>query len=296
MDTSRDLNSTGHKWCWGSIAPSRGPGWNPLVAEMLAAASTLLELWQHALTPAQGTEITKSLAAQDEHCARRAAAFLVGVSRLGHASPAHMVSFGAGLPRSQALDHTRTAWRQGALRAGLPLPQAGSRVRYTQPHYVTAAVLPRLTGCDCAGYVDGERCRNPDHRCLYTVAYALNTHGADILHADMVAKAYGATGGPAWDAVRAALVRTVAHHVGIDARWLPLLIRPTHPSQLTLLNRLVAQCGRLAEGSTFDVFPSPHSTDETLSDLARRHAKEAVSRLTHHHPRAASPHGGASSS
>ena len=289
MGIFHDLNSKGHKWCWGSVDPSRAHGWNPLVAEMLADASTLLELWQHVLTPAQRAELVESLSAQDEPCARRVAAFLVGVKRLGHACPCHMMSFGTDLQRSHVLDHVRTEWRQGALRAGLPLPPDDSQVRHAEPQFVTAAVLPRLTGCDCAGYVDGERCRNIDHRCLYTVAYALNTHGADFLHADMVAKAYRATGGPAWDAVRAALVRAVAAHVGIEPRQLPYLIGPTHVSRLTLLNRLVAQCGRLTVGHDFVAFASPDATDEALSSLARRHAEETVSRLEHRHPRVAGP-------
>ncbi|CCK24451.1 hypothetical protein BN159_0072 [Streptomyces davaonensis JCM 4913] len=279
MGDSEDLNSIAYQWCWGSIAPSGPQVWNPLVAEMVTAGSVMLELWEQVLRPRQRADLTDGFAAEAEQSARLAAAFLAGVSRIGHASPARMVSFGARQEPSPAFEQAHTAWREQALRAGLPLPPIGARVRHADPEHITAAVLPRLTGCDCAGYVDGERCRDQDHQGLYVAAYALNRHGADVLHADTVAKAYRATGDPAWDAVRAALVNAVAHHVGIDARSLPHLIRPADPLRLTAFGRLVAQSCRLARGNTLRGFASPHDTLQMMSDRARVHAREAVSRL-----------------
>ncbi|MEU1519110.1 HD domain-containing protein [Streptomyces sp. NPDC005811] len=279
MSEPQDSNRIAHQWCWGTIDLCDRRAWNPLVAEMVTAGSVMLELWAQALSPRQRADLAYGFAAEDEQSARVAAAFLAGVSRLGRASPPCMVSFGAEHQPSPALDQARTSWREQALRAGLPLPSAGARVRHADPEHITAAVLPRLTGCDCAGYVDGERCRDQDHTGLYVAAYALNRHGADVLHADTVAKAYRATGGPAWDAIRAALVNAVAHHVGIDARSLPHLIRPSDPSRLTAFGRLVSQSSVLARGNTLLGFASPHDTREAMSDRARLHAREAVSRM-----------------
>ncbi|MGW3122000.1 HD domain-containing protein [Streptomyces sp. NPDC001107] len=279
MGEPEDFNGTAYQWCWGTIDLSGRLVWNPLVAEMVTAGSVMLELWEQVLSPRQRADLAEGFAAEAEQSARVAAAFLAGVSRIGHASPSHMVSFGAGQQPAPALEQARTAWREQALRAGLPLPPVGARVRHADPAHITAAVLPRLTGCDCAGYVDGERCRDQNHQGLYVAAYALDRPSADVLHVDTVAKAYRATGGLAWDAVRAALVDAVAHHVGIDARSLPYLIRPSDPLRLTAFGRLVAQCNGLACGGTLGGFASPYDTREAMSDRARAHAREAVSRM-----------------
>ncbi|MEV0374210.1 HD domain-containing protein [Streptomyces sp. NPDC050636] len=279
VSESEELNSVAHKWCWGTIDLSDGLVWNPLIAEMATAGSVMLELWERVLSPRQRVDLADGFAAKDEHSARVAAAFLSGASRIGHASPSHMFSFGMEQQSSPTLARARTAWQEQALQAGLPLPPAGARVRHADPEHITAAVLPRLTGCNCAGYVDGERCRDQDHQGLYVAAFALNRHGADVLHADTVAKAYRATGGSAWDAVRAALVDAVAHHVGIDARELPRLIRPTDPAHLTAFGRLASQSNGLSRGGAFRGFTSPHDTWEAISDRARLHARDAVSRM-----------------
>ncbi|MET8965223.1 HD domain-containing protein [Streptomyces sp. NPDC004074] len=279
VSASGELNSFAYKWCWGTVDLSVRRAWNPLIAEMITAASVMTELWEHVLSPRQRADLAEGFVAEDEQSGRVAAAFLAGVSRLGEASPSRMVSFGPGKQSSPALDGARTAWREQALQAGLPLPAAGARVRHADPEHIAAAVLPRLTGCDCAGYVDGEQCRNRNHQGLYLAAYALNRHGADILHADTVAKAYRATGGPAWDAVRAALVDAVAHHVGIDARNLVRLVRPESPTALTAFSRLVSQSNSLSRRDASRGFASPHDTWEVVSERARLHAREAVSRM-----------------
>ncbi|MFD5469486.1 HD domain-containing protein [Streptomyces sp. NPDC127105] len=279
MSESQELNRCAYKWCWGVVDLSVRLGWNPLIAEMITAASVMTELWERVLSPRQRADLAEGFAAEDEQSARVAAAFLAGASRLGEASPSSMTSFGAEKQPSPALDRARAEWREQALRAGLPLPPAGARLRHADPEHITAAVLPRLTGCDCAGYVDGEQCRDRDHQGLYLAAYALNRHGADVLHADTAAKAYRATGGPAWDTVRAALVDAVARHVDIDARELPRLIRPTDPTRLTAFGRLVSQSNSLARGDASLGFASPHDTWEALPDRARLHAREAVSRM-----------------
>lgn len=279
MSEPGDFSSTAYQWCWGTIDLSDPLVWNPLVAEMVTAGSVMLELWEQVLSSRQRADLAGGFAAVDEQSARLASAFLAGVSRLGCASPSCMVSFGAGQAPSPALDPARMAWREQALQAGLPLPSIGARVRHADPEHITAAVLPRLTGCDCAGYVDGERCRDQNHHGLYVAAYALNRHGANVLHADTVAKAYRATGGAVWDAVRAALVDAVAHHVGIDARSLPHLIRPSDPLRLTAFGRMISQSYGLAGGDTLRGFASPLDTREAISDQARLHAREAVSRM-----------------
>lgn len=279
MSESEELNSMGHTWCWGTIDLSDGFAWDPLIAEMVTAGSVMLELWDRVLSRRQRADLADGFAAEDEQSARIVTAFLAGVSRLGYANPSHMASFGAGQRSSPVLDQARTYWRVQALRAGLPLPPTGSRVRQAAPEHITAAVLPRLIGCGCPGYVDGERCRDRNHQGLYVAAYALNRHGADVLHADTVAKAYRATGGPTWDAVRSALVDAVAHHVGIDARSLPHLIRPTDPTRLTAFGRLASQSNTLSRGDALRGFASPHDTQEMMSDRARLHAREAVSQM-----------------
>ncbi|MFD4975049.1 HD domain-containing protein [Streptomyces sp. NPDC058424] len=279
MSESKELNRCAYKWFWGVVDLSVGLEWNPLIAEMITAASVMIELWERVLSPRQRADLAEGFAAKDEQSARVAAAFLAGASRLGEASPSRMTSFGAEKQSSPALDRARAEWREQALRAGLPLPLAGARLRHADPEHITAAVLPRLTGCDCAGYVDGEQCRDRDHQGLHLAAYALNRHGADVLHADTVAKAYRATGGPAWDAVRAALVNAVAHHVGIKAQSLASLIRPTHPTSLTAFSRLVSQSNRLSREAASRGFASPFDALDVMSEQARLHAREAVSRM-----------------
>ncbi|MEU2599337.1 HD domain-containing protein [Streptomyces hirsutus] len=279
VSKSAEPNKYAYKWCWGTIDVSDARVWNPLVAEMITASSVMTELWERVLSPRQRAELSESFAAESEWDTRSAAAFLAGVSRLGHASPSRMISFSAGQQCSTALDEACTAWREQALRAGLPLPPARTRVRHADPEHITAAVLPRLAGCDCAGYVDGERCRDRAHQGLYAAAYALNRHDANVLHADTVAKAYRATGGPSWDAVRTALVNTVAHHVGIKAQSLASLIRPTDPTRLTAFSRLVSQSNRLSREAASHGFASPFDTLEVMSEQARLHTREAVSRM-----------------
>ncbi|MFE3032939.1 HD domain-containing protein [Streptomyces canus] len=278
VNESAEVNGDAYKWCWGTIDIT-AMVWNPLIAEMLTAGSVMLELWEQVLSPQQRTDLAEGFAAKDEQSACMVAAFLAGVSRLGHASPAHMAAFGARQRTSPALDRARAEWQERALRAGLPLPRSVARVRHADPEHLTAAVLPRLIGCNCVGYVDGERCRDQNHQGLYSAAYALNRHGADVLHADTVAKAYRATGGPAWDAVRVALVDAVANHVGIDARRLPSLIRATDPTRLTAFGRLVSQSNGLSRGDASRGFASPYDTLEAMSERARSHAGDAVSRM-----------------
>ncbi|MFF6955029.1 HD domain-containing protein [Streptomyces sp. NPDC008317] len=280
MGQPGELNNIAHQWCWGTIDLSEPHGWNPLVAELATAACVMLELWDRVLSERQRAELTDAFAADDARSARTAAAFLAGVSRLGHANPSRMTSFGAGQRPSAALDAARAAWRTRALEAGLPLPPPGAPSRRADPEHVTAAVLPRLTGCDCADHVDGEQCRDRDHQGLYVAAYALNRHGADVLHSDTVAKAYRATGGPAWDTVRCALADDVARDAGLGARTeLARLIRPADPVRLTAFGRLVSQSNALALSDTCGGFGSPHDSREVLSERARRRAREAVARM-----------------
>jgi hypothetical protein len=246
---------------------------------MVTASAVMLELWDQVLSPAQRSGIAEGLGASDERSARLAAGFLAGVSRIGRACPVHMVSFGAGQLISPALESARSAWREQAVGAGLPLPPAGARLRRAEAEHVTAAVLPRLTGCDCPGHVDGEHCREAAHQGLYVAAYALNRHGADVLHADTVAKAYRATGGAPWDAVRAALVNAVARYVGLAATGLPELIRPSAPGRLTAFSRMVSQSAALSRSDTSRGVASPLDGWEAVSNRARRQAGEAVARI-----------------
>ncbi|MET9479071.1 hypothetical protein [Streptomyces sp. NPDC006638] len=279
MSESGELNTSAYKWCWGTVDLSDRLVWNPLVAEMVTASSMMLELWKHVVDPSLRGSLAAGFAAEDERSTSQVAAFLAGVSRLGHASPSGMDSFGRGQRPLSLLDRVRGEWQAQALRAGLPLSGAVPRSRQADPEHITAAVLPRLTGCDCADYVDGEQCHDRDHRGLYVAAYALNRHRGDVLHADTVAKAYRATGGPGWDAIRSALVNAVARHVGIDPESLPRLVRPTDPRRLTALGRLVAQSNLLSGGGTFREFASPHDTLEEMSAQAEKRAREAVARM-----------------
>ncbi|MFD8915663.1 HD domain-containing protein [Streptomyces sp. NPDC059575] len=258
---------------------SREPAWNPLVAEMLTAASVMLELWDRVLSPRQRAHLAERLGTQDEQSARPVTGFLAGVSRIGHASPAHMTAFGSDRPHSPALDTARITWRAKAIEAGLPLPFPATRVRHAHHEHITAAVLPRLTGCDCPAYVDGEHCRDKEHRGLYTAAFALNRHGADILHADTVAKAYRATGGPAWHIIRTALVDDIARHVELDAKNLFRIIQPERPLRLTAFTGLVSQSTALSRGNTAQAFASPDDTWTTMSNNAHLNAKTATTSL-----------------
>ncbi|WP_329239432.1 MULTISPECIES: HD domain-containing protein [unclassified Streptomyces] len=285
MQDSGEPNSSAYKWCWGSIlspapeVPGDRPVWNPLVFEMVTAGAVMLEMWERVLSPAQRTEVAEGFGAVDERSARLAAGFLAGVSRVGHACPSQMVSFDTRQRASPDRERACAVWREQAMKAGLPLPLPGARLRHAAAEHVTAAVLPRLTGCDCPGLVDGERCRAHAHQGLYTAAYALNRQGADVLHADTVAKAYRATGGAPWDVIRMALVDAVARHVGIAAGSLPSLIRPSDPLSLTAFSGLVSQSVALSREDVAGDVASPHEDWETTTSRAHLHARSAVGRI-----------------
>ncbi|MET8983533.1 hypothetical protein ABZX85_49040 [Streptomyces sp. NPDC004539] len=276
MGTPEDFNSKAYLWCWGTITPTEGLGWTPLVVELVTTASVALRRWDR-LPEHRQDSLTAEFAARDRRTARLAVAFLAGLSRLGLATPARMNSFDRGLGwldnTVAGLDHADEIWQYHALRAGLPLEPFDADPYDASPAHITAAVLPRLTGCACPGFTDGERCDTPAHEGLYTAAYALNSPDSGVLHADTVAVAFRATGGPAWDAVRADLVSAVAAHVGIDARSLPRLIRPTRPHRLAEFSDLVARSAEVSEGR---VSASPHEPWGAVAERVRRYAREAV--------------------
>lgn len=282
---SGETNSIAHQWCWGTVhspgpeSPGARPTWTPLVVEMVTASAVLLELWDHLLTLPQRVDIAEGLGSHDERDARLAAAFLAGASRVGRACPVHMVAFGVGLRSGPAVEAARAAWRDQAVRAGLPLPPAGTRVRHAEAEHLTAAVLPRLTGCDCEGYVDGERCRDDAHQGLHTLAHALHRYQEDVLHADTVAKAYRATGGAPWDRVRAALLDEVAGYVGMSAVKLPALIGGANPRRLTAFTALVAQSAALSQDESLCGVAPPFGTPDVVAALAQKHAAEQVERM-----------------
>ncbi|MEU7576765.1 HD domain-containing protein [Streptomyces sp. NPDC041068] len=274
-----------YKWCWGTSdladlsVQQGGAAWNPLVCELVGSSAVMLELWDRVLRDQQRGDLAEGFGLQDGQSARLLSAFLAGVSRLGNASPAHMDSLGRGECHSPAVEEAHKIWRQQASEVGLPLPSTPGRVRHANLEHITAAVLPRLMGCDCAGFVDGEQCRNRAHRGLYVVAYALNRHGGDILHADTVAKAYRATGGTAWDAVRGDLVKAVAQYVGVNPWSLPEMTQQARPTALSGLSRLVAQSNKLSLGNASAGYSSPLDSYEVWSDRARLQASEAVSQV-----------------
>jgi len=263
-------------WCWGTVAPEMGLGWTPLAVELVTAAAVSLRLWDRRSEREQEALLAE-FAAPDRRSARTAVALLAGLSRIGLATPARMNSFGKGvgeLDNARArLDHAAEVWQYSALQAGLPLEPFDPDPYDASPAHVTAAVLPRLTGCACPGFTDGEHCDTPEHEGLYAAAYALGPPGSGVLHADTVAVALRATGGPAWDAVRADLVSVVAAYVGVDARSLPRLIRPTRPHRLTALSELVARSAELSEGT---VSASPRDPWNKVVLRVRRRACEAV--------------------
>jgi hypothetical protein len=270
-----------YRWCWGTIDEADERVWNPLLVEMITSASVLLEWWDRKPDHALRAAVKEGLAAKDERSARVATAFLVGLSRVGEANPWRQESFGGEGPASPR-GRAGAVWQEEARAAGLPLPGVGARPRLSRrmpSEHVTAAVLPGLIGCDCAGAVHATPCREPDHQGLYAVALALNRQGADVLHADTVAKAARATGGPDWDGVRAALADAVARYVGITARDLPRLIHPSGPERLTDLTALVAQSTGLAREVTARGFASPHDPWELVVERARQSGEEVVQRL-----------------
>ncbi|QEU96419.1 HD domain-containing protein [Streptomyces kanamyceticus] len=274
-----------YTWCWGTFDLSGlsvqrgGAAWNPLVCELVGSSAVMLELWDRVLRDEQQDDLTEGFGLQDRQSARLLSAFLAGVSRLGNASPAHMDSLGQGQCHSPAIEEAHKVWRQQAWEAGLPLSSTPGRIRHANPEHITAAVLPRLIGCDCAGFVDGEQCRNRAHRGLYMAAYALNRHGGNVLHADTVAEAYRATGGTAWDTVRGDLVKAVAQYVGVNPWSLPEMTQQVRPVALSGLSRLVAQSNKLSLGNASSGFASPLDSYDVWSDRVRLQASEAVTQV-----------------
>jgi hypothetical protein len=230
-------------WCWGSVrspagADPAGPLWTPLAAEMLAAATVMLYLWER--RPAHWrAELTAGLGLEEEGPARVGWALLAGVSRVGEANPARMAGFdGDRHQRAPWWSAAHRDWRRGASDAGLPLPPGDKTYPYrAEPQHITAATLPRLLGCDCQGVANGEQCRA--HRHLHNLALAVNEHEFGALHYGAVNAAHGAAEAR-WDGIRAQLVAMVADHVGAGLDTLPDLFRaPTHAT--TAGSRAVAE-------------------------------------------------------
>lgn len=267
--------------CWGSIHSTDGQVvWNPLVAEMMAASS----MYQHtgddderrSLAQALGLAYNSSQARDDAH---RVIAYLIGMTRIGEATPGRMNGFGkkTSIEAHIGWETTRQQWWDQAQASGLPVYPLESRLLHVEPEHVTAAALPRLSGCACEDVMTGEYCL--DHAQIWHVAMRLTRLAGQPVHAETVHRSMGGADRH-WDPVREAMAGVLAAHVGVDRSELADRIQPESPKALAWLHAPAAECNALVrEVLSADRCTSPSSTDAEMAVWAERLAEEPLRRV-----------------
>lgn len=267
---------------WGSIHITNFGQmvWNPLVAEMMAAAS----MYEHTGDDEERRSLTRALglaynSGEARDYAHRVIAYLIGMTRVGEAVPRRMNEFGLGSPVEAHIgwETTRRQWWDQAQASGLPVYPLESRLLYVEPEHVTAAALPRLSGCDCEDVMTGEYCL--DHAQIWHVAMRLTRLAGQPVHAEAVNRSMGGADRH-WDPVREAMAGVLAAHVGVDRTEIAGRIQPESPKALAWLHAPAAECNALVrEVLSADRCTSPSSTDAELSVWAQRLAEEPLRRV-----------------
>ncbi|MFD9442466.1 CRISPR-associated helicase Cas3' [Streptomyces sp. NPDC060006] len=251
-----------------------GPDWNPLPAHLFDTAATTLELWDRYLSPALRTRLADAFGAGDEQLARSVTAFYAALHDLGKASPAFLSQFGRGRYATPRLRRARQLWETAARAGGLPLPADWAAARWARHEHVTAAVLPRLTGCDCSP----ADCHHHAHRQLLAVAYSLAGHHGHIPDTDTVSKALGAA--PAeWTPVHQQIVQAVAAATDVDLTRLISIVQPQRPSALTAFTGLVVLSDWIASNETHFTYRKTSETDAEWFKKSRAEAEAALTSL-----------------
>ncbi|MFD8024590.1 CRISPR-associated helicase Cas3' [Streptomyces lavendulae] len=285
MSSSENINEHAWKWSWGKTdqdgasARAGGPPWNPLVAHLLDTAAVTLELWDRYLPAPVRERLTEGFGGGDAAQARTTVAFLAGLHDIGKASPTFVGRFGSGPRATAPMREERVHWEAGARAAGLPLPEAWSKVRDARHEHITAFVLPELLGCRCPGTADGTWCKSPDHRGLYVAASCLGGHHGHIPNPLLVKKARGATGDGAWGEVRGRLAGAVAEQLGADIERMPQRVRLVRPATLVLFTGLVVLSDWIASDTCRFPYSDPGVEPADMWRRAGHGAREAVTAL-----------------
>jgi hypothetical protein len=250
--------------------------WNPLIADMLCHASVAQEVWDRVLSTAQRYELADELGCDEEDAARQVLSLLAGARRVGEASPAWMNGFGTTV-HSPALEIARPSWQRGAERAGLTASVLRLRFPAEPVERIGAAVLPRLLGCDCPEFRDGEQCAKPRHSGLFLAVYSMFLKGGNDVHTDTVAVAARAAGRGPWPAIRKALVGEVARHTGLKPGWVPDLIQPKEgESHFPGLRRFSDAVARFPIDAPSYGYARPNDPLEKMSQRAHLIARTVV--------------------
>ncbi|MFE2728569.1 CRISPR-associated helicase Cas3' [Kitasatospora sp. NPDC059327] len=235
-------NIAAHHAIWGKTDQSRRsrghrrPAWNPLAAHMLDTAACTGQLWDRYLTPGVRLRLAEAFGAGDKERARRTVMFLAGLHDLGKGSGCFQRSFGTGRNDDPGLrGPERAAWRALAGSVGLPRDDRPHEQPSARHEHITAALLPRLLGCECVD-CGGTGEENPG---LHSVALLLGGHHGHIPDLDTVQRAAGAVPFEDWKPVHEALVSECADLIGVNPDDLPGTVRPERPSVLPVFTGLV---------------------------------------------------------
>ncbi|MGC0421114.1 CRISPR-associated helicase Cas3' [Embleya sp. AB8] len=288
MIDSHEPNSRAYAYCWGKTdlhgvsAQCGGPAWNPLLAHLFDVGATAGQLYVRFLSPAAQHRLADAFGAGREAEAARVIAFFVALHDLGKASPAFVRNFVPGRFTPARVQEEYPRWQEAARAAGLPLPEPGTGLPLplvVRHEHITAALLPRLCGCDCPDFTDGERCRERRHKGLNNVALCLAQHHGHFPNLDAVARAVGGAGGGEWRSVQNDLVSAVAAATGVERGRLADLVTPARPSALVTFAGLVILSDWI--GSDESRFPYGSVTDgeATWWAASRKNAEEALTAL-----------------
>ncbi|MET8298194.1 CRISPR-associated helicase Cas3' [Streptomyces sp. NPDC005180] len=283
MAASEKSGSAWLKWCWAKTsrdgAPGEGPVWHPLVAHILDTAAVAQELWDRYLPDTVRDRFTEAFGGGNPEHARSIVSFLAALHDLGKASPCFQDMFGTGTYASARIRTARQSWEKKARAAGMPLPDHPGTAQQARHEHLTAALLPRLIGCDCTGIAPSAFCSRDEHHGVNTVALCLGGHHGHIPNPQWVTIAHWAAGGTGWDDVRTALVDAVAAQMGIEIALLPALVRPTRPAVLVLFTGLVVLSDWIASDENRFPYGSPEDRHATVWARSRQRATAAVSAL-----------------
>lgn len=257
----------------------RGNGalrWNPLLVHMLDVAASCGALWDGYLAAPVRARLAEAFGGGDPDTARLVLMFLAALHDLGKACPAFLRQLG------EYHRHTdrdlQSAWQAAAKAAGLPLPGNLTAAPYTRHEHLTAALLPRLFGCQCF------RCSGagPDNPDLHTVAYLLGGHHGHIPNADTVTRAPTAARREIWDPVHRELFAQTAETLDAPVAEIPGLLNLDRPSVLPAFAGLVVLSDWIGSSTEWFTFQPPDFSPAQYWPQACRAARTATEELRLH--------------
>ncbi|MFI8792958.1 CRISPR-associated helicase Cas3' [Streptomyces sp. NPDC055105] len=269
---SPERGLSAYKLVWGKtdlqgISRRRGgPAWNPALAHFLDVAAVAGILWDRYLTPGARARLTEAWGAANTGTAKRVVMALAGLHDLGKGSSCFQRMF-ANSPftdRDPELQQARKEWERQARAAGLPLAADLGTAPPARHEHVSAEVLPRLLGCDCRRYCDGQERYGQRARGLHTAGFILGGHHGHIPSPYQVTAAAAATdarlSGGNWEPVHREHLQWVLDLVGLDTDTFAAAMQPERPSAIPLLLGLIVVADWIAsDENRFDYRQAAHS-------------------------------------